>query len=213
MKFEELLKVVGDEPLFETGLLLSGDVDPSDVRRQLSRWMELGRLIQLRRGLYSLAAPFQKVRPHPFVVANRLVPGSYVSLQAALAHFALIPESVPVTTSVTVGRPGRWDTPLGTYDFRHVQKDLLQGFRRTLLTGGQEAWVAAPEKALLDLVYLEPEGDSMEYLKELRLQNLDGLDPGEVRRLAEASGKPKLRRAAERIAHLVEEEMREYWPL
>lgn len=213
MRFEELLEVVGDEPLFETGLLLAGDVDPPGVRRQLSRWTEAGRLLQLRRGLYSLAAPFQKVRPHPFLVANRLVPGSYVSLQAALAHFALIPESVPVTTSVTVGRPGRWDTPLGAYEFRHLQDELIQGFRRTPLAGGQEAWVATPEKALLDLVYLEPEGDSLEYLTELRLQNLDGLDPGEVRRLAEASGKPKLRRAAERIAHLATIETQEYQPL
>jgi hypothetical protein len=53
----------------------------------------------------------------------------------------------------------------------------------------------------------------MEYLTELRLQNLDGLDSDEVRRLAEASGKPKLRRAAERIAHLVAVETREYQPL
>lgn len=210
MRFEELLEIVGDEPLFETGLLLAGDIDPAGVRRQLSRWMEAGRLLQLRRGLYSLASPFQKVRPHPFLVANRLVPGSYVSLQAALAHFALIPESVPVTTSVTIGRPGRWDTSLGAYEFRHLQEELFRGFQRTLLAGGQEAWVATPEKALLDLVYLEPEGGSMEYLSELRLQNLDGLDPGKVRRLAEESGKPKLRRAAERIAQLTEEEMREY---
>jgi predicted transcriptional regulator of viral defense system len=213
MRFEELLKVVGDEPLFETGLLLAGDVDPTGVRRQLSRWMEAGRLLQLRRGFYTLAVPFQKVRPHPFLVANRLVPGSYVSLQSALSHFALIPESVPVTTSVTVGRPGRWDTPLGTYEFRHLRDELFLGFHQTQLAGGQEALVATPEKALLDLVYLEPNGDSLEYLTELRLQNLDGLDPGEVRRVAEASGKPKLRRAAERIAHLVEVETREYQPL
>ncbi len=213
MRFEELLEVVGNEPVFETGLLLAGDVDPSGVRRQLSRWVEAARLLQLRRGLYALAAPFQKVRPHPFVVANRLVPGSYVSLQAALAHFALIPESVPVTTSVTVGRPGRWDTPLGSYEFRHLQEELFRGFRRTPLAGGQEAWVATPEKALLDLVYLEPEGDSLAYLTELRLQNLDGIDPGEVWRLAEAFGKPKLRRAAKWITHLAEVEAREYRPL
>ena len=213
MRFEDLLEVIGDEPLFETGLLLAGDVDPTGIRRQLSRWMEASRLLQFRRGLYSLAPPFQKVRPHPFLVANRLVPGSYVSLQAALAHFALIPESVPVTTSVTVGRPGRWDTPLGSFEFRHLQEELLRGFQRTPLAAGQEAWVATPEKALLDLVYLEPEGDSLNYLTELRLQNLDGLDPGEIRRLAELSGKPKLRRAAERIARLAEAEMQEYQPL
>jgi len=210
MKFEELLGLIGNEPLFETGFLLAGNVDPAGVRRQLSRWVESGRLLQLRRGLYALAPPFQKVRPHPFLVANRLVPGSYVSLQSALAHSALIPESVPVTTSVTVGRPGRWDTPLGTYDFRHLQSELFFGYRRAMLSGGQEALLATPEKALLDLVYLEPDADSPEYLTELRLQNLDGLDLGELNRLAQAAGKPKLRRAARWIAAAAEAEAQEY---
>lgn len=213
MRFEDLLETVGDEPLFETGLLLAGDVDPVGVHRQLSRWVRAGRLDQLRRGLYTVAPPFQRVRPHPFLVANRLVPGSYVSLQSALGHYSLIPESVPVTASVTTGRPGRWDTPLGTYLFRHIQPDFLTGFRRTPLMGGMEALLATPEKALLDLIYLEPDGDSPAYLAELRLQNMDGLDLNELRRLAEASGKPKLRRAADQIARLAEIEAEEYEPL
>ena len=51
---------MGDEPLFETGLLLAGDVDPAAVYRQLSRWVKAGRLYQLRRGLYTVAPPFQR---------------------------------------------------------------------------------------------------------------------------------------------------------
>ncbi|MDX1520290.1 MAG: hypothetical protein R3264_01525, partial [Anaerolineae bacterium] len=114
MNFEKLIEIVGDEPVFETGLLLAGAVNPADVRRQLSRWTAAGRLIQLRRGLYALAPPYQKTPPHPFLIANRMVPGgTYVSLQTALSHYGLIPEYVPVTTSVTTSRPGRWDTPLG----------------------------------------------------------------------------------------------------
>lgn len=210
MRFEDLLEAVGDEPVFETGLLLAGNVDPGDVRRQLTRWEKAGRVFQLRRGLYALAPPFQKVQPHPFLVANRLVPGSYVSLQSALGHYALIPEAVFVTTSVTPGRPGRWDTPLGTYDFRHIQRELLTGYERTLLAGNQEAFLATPEKALLDLVHLVPGADSSEYLDELRLQNLDRLDLDRLRESAELSGKPKLRRAAERIARLAETEAQEY---
>jgi predicted transcriptional regulator of viral defense system len=69
------------------------------VRRQISRWVKVGRLHQLRRGLYALAPPYQKIVPHPFLVANRLVQGSYVSLQSALAHYGMIPEYVPVTYS------------------------------------------------------------------------------------------------------------------
>jgi predicted transcriptional regulator of viral defense system len=210
MVFGELLKAVGDEPVFETGLLLAGDVDPLDIRRQLSRWSGAGRLYQLRRGLYAVAPPFQKVRPHPFLVANRLVLGSYVSLQSAMAHYGLIPEAVPVTTSVTSDRPGRWETPLGAYEFRHIQGELLTGYRWMEVAEGQPAYVASPEKALLDLVYLEPEADSSRYLEELRLQHLEVLDVNELSRLAEHSGKPKLKRAAERIARLAEQEGEEY---
>lgn len=210
MKFEQLIEVVGEEPVFETGLLLAGDVDPADVQRQLSRWVQAERLYQLRRGLYALAPPYQKAMPHPFLVANRLMPGSYVSLQSALAHYGLIPEYVPVTTSVTSGRPGRWETPLGSYEFRHVQPDFLRGFRRTPLGAREEAFVATPEKALLDLVYLEPAGDSPEYLSELRLQHLEGVDLDELQRQAGVSGKPKLKRAAELISQLAVEEALEY---
>jgi hypothetical protein len=103
-----LLALVGEDPLFETGLLLAGDIDPAGIHRQLSRCVR----------------------------------------------------SVPVTTSVTTDRPGRWATPLGTYDFRHLQPEFLMGFRRTALAGGMEALLATPEKALLDLVYLEPDADS-----------------------------------------------------
>lgn len=73
MKFADLLAIVGEEPVFETGLLLAGEVDPADVRRQLSRWVRASRLIQLRRGVYLLAAPYRRVEPHPFVVAGHLV--------------------------------------------------------------------------------------------------------------------------------------------
>jgi hypothetical protein len=40
MRFEDLLEIMDREPVFETWLLLAGDVDPADVRRQLSRWVK-----------------------------------------------------------------------------------------------------------------------------------------------------------------------------
>jgi predicted transcriptional regulator of viral defense system len=199
MKFEELLQAVGEEPLFESGLLLAGNVDPADVQRQLSRWADAGKLLQMRRGLYALAPPYRKTHPHPFLVANHLVRGSYVSLQSALSHYGLIPEGVPVTTSVTTGRPGNWRTPLGIYDFRHIQADLLTGYRRIPVAAGQEAFVATPEKALLDLIYLEPGADDPSYLGELRLQHLDRTDLESLASQAAAAGRPKLVRAAEWI--------------
>jgi predicted transcriptional regulator of viral defense system len=206
MEFVRLVEIVGDEPAFETGLLLAGDVDPNDVRKQLSRWTQTGRLYQLRRGLYTLAPPFQKTKPHPFVLANRLVSNSYVSCQSALAHYGLIPEYVPVTTSVTTARPARWDTPLGSFEFRHVKVELLRGYRLTDLGDHQQAFIAAPEKALLDLIHLQPGGDSPDYVGELRLQNLDRLDMDELQRQADLADSPKLRRAAKAVIELARSE-------
>ena len=218
MEFKGLLEIVGREPVFETGLLLAGDVDPDNVRRQLSRWTAAGRIWQLRRGVYALAPPFQKVKPLPFLVANRLVRGSYVSLQSALAYFGLIPEAVPVTTSVTTQRPARWDTPLGVYEYRHVKRDLFFGYQlvdtfATLSAGlgnEQQAFVATPEKALLDLVHLQPGGDAPEYLRQLRLQNLDQLDLEQLQLYAVRTSSPKLRRAADRIVGLAGADAEEY---
>ena len=206
MEFTELLKIAGEEPVFESELLLAGDANPKDIRRQLSRWRHAGKIIQLRRGLYCLAPPFQKVKPHPFLVANRMVPASYVSLQSALANYGMIPEYVPVTTSVTTRRPDRWETPLGIFDFRHIQIDFFTGYQRVDLGEKQQAFIATPEKALLDLVYLEPGGDLLDYLVEMRLENLSRLDWQVFERLAGRIEKPKLTRAAKKIRKMADEE-------
>lgn len=210
MKFDQLIEIVNDEPVFETSLLLAGDVNAADVRRQLTRWTQAGRLYQLRRGLYALAPPFQKLKPHPFVVANRLVRPSYVSCQSALDYYDLIPEQVPVVTSVTTARPGQWETPLGSFEFRHIKTDLLWGYRLSDLGAGQQAFVATAEKALLDLIYLQPGGDALDYLHELRLQNLDRLDLERLTQQADLAHRPKLRRAVRQVMRLARAEAREY---
>lgn len=210
MKFEKLLTIVGHDPVFDTGLLLAGPIKPAYIRRQLSEWTKKGKLYQVRRGLYALAPPYQKVKPHPFLVANRMVIGSYVSLQAALGYYGLIPEYVPVVTSVTTRRPYQSKSPLGRYIFRHIKRDLQFGYQLLALGGGQEAYVAEPEKALLDLVYLEAGGHSVEYLSALRLQNLDILDIERLDQYAAKTKSPKLQQAARVIEQLAREEEEDY---
>ncbi len=213
MKFRDLLLLVGNEPLFTTDVLLVGDVSPDAVRLQLSRWVRGDKLIQLRRGLYALAPPYQRVQPHPFLIANYLLRPSYVSLQSALAYYGLIPEFTPVTTSVTTGRPRRWQTRLGRFEFRHIKKAFWFGFELTRLGQGQSAFVATPEKALLDLIHLHPGGDSLVYLQELRLQNLDTLDWERLAAYVQRMASPKLHRALHNLEHLRQAEQEMYEPL
>lgn len=77
------------------------------------------------------------------------------------------------------------------------------GYREADLGNDQSAFVARPEKALLDLVHQRPGGDRQEYLRELRLNlevpDLDALDDA-----ARAHGAPKLQRAARVVRRLAE---------
>ena len=202
MEFDSLLKLIGDDPVFESSLLLAGNIDPKLVRLQLTRWVNSGRIYQLRRGLYSIAPPYQKTRPHPFLIANHLQRASYVSLQSALAFYSLIPEIVNTTVSVTTGRPERLETPLGLYEFRHIKTDLFFGYQMTDLEG-QSALVATPEKALLDLIYLTPGGESPNYLRELRLQNVDLLDLDLLKKQSAVFDTPKMSKSVKNISQLI----------
>lgn len=206
MKWSELLEIVGQEPVFSSSILMAGDISAQDVRRQLSRWVKSGRIIRLRRGLYGLAAPYRKLDPHPFLLANAMKPASYVSRQSALTFYGLIPEHTPVVTSVTTGRPERLETELGMFFFSHVKKSWFTGYRKVEVVPGQQAFLAIPEKSLLDLIYLTPGADDPDYLRELRLQRFDRLDKGVLKKIARASGSPKLIRAAESIERLGGEE-------
>lgn len=206
MKWEALLRLLDGEAVFHSSVLLAGRESPASLRRQLARWVASGRLIRLRRRLYAIAPPYSKPQVHPFAVANRLKPASYVSLQSALSHHGLIPEHVPVVTSVTTGRPEALETPLGAFAYRHVTGRLFFGYRVADLGGGAGAFLASPEKALLDLVHLSPGGDSFDYLAELRLQTLERLDPRRLIELAERSGSAKLSRAARRLVQLIARE-------
>jgi len=209
MKFEQLIRLVGDQPVFHTGFLAAAGENLSQTRLQLSRWVASGRLIQLKKGLYVLAEPYRKVTPHPFLMANTMKKVSYVSLHSALAYYGIIPEYVPVTTSVTSQRPEEVETPLGCFLFQHIKKDWFHGYEQMDLGSGQQAFVATVEKALLDLVYLTPNADNYDFLSELRLQNLQQLNVGRIQELAERSNSRKLRRTAKLIEKFAAQEIGE----
>lgn len=201
------MRIAGDEPCFETGVLLSGKVNPDDVRRQLSRWTRAGKLMQWRRGLYSLAPPYSKTTAHPFVIANTITPGSYVSGASALAYYGMIPEYTPVTTSVTLSRPSRWASG---FIFQHMARPLFFGYTRVEIIKGQFAFLALPEKAVLDMAHLTSGSDRSEWLVQLRLQNLERLSGERLMEFAERAGKPKWDRVARLAAAMALRDNQEF---
>lgn len=203
MKFEDLLNKVADLPCFTTRFLAAGK-NLAQIRLQLSRWTKNGRLIKLHKGLYAVAEPYRKIKPERFCIANNLKSASYVSLQSALAWYGLIPEFAPVVTSVTTGRPQTIETPMGRFDFRHIHKSFFWGYQQVELTAGQTAFIARPEKALLDLVYLTPGGDNEDFIEELRIQSPEQIDKVVLREFAERPQSPKLKRAFQNIERIID---------
>lgn len=129
----------------------------SDARRYglVNRSLKDGSLLRIKRGLYTLAGQ-DAPGPHPFVIAQALLPGSYISFETALSFHDWIPETVHTTASVS---PGRKTLVRQTDSFGHFSFHPLATERFGFLIsvdrarfGSSVALVAQPLRALLDLV-------------------------------------------------------------
>ena len=204
MNFDDLLKKCSGLPAFTARFLAAGE-NLAQVRLQINRWVNDGRIIKIHKGLYTLAQPYRKNPPDSFCVSNALKSASYISTYSALSWYGMIPEFVPSVTSVTTGRPQSIETPLGRFDFRHVSKKYFWGYRQIELKSGLRAFAAYPEKALLDLIYLMPGGDTLEFIDELRLQNFERIDRVRLCQFATQFQSPKISRALANIETILDQ--------
>lgn len=142
----------------------------------VNRALKSGELHRLRRGLYLLSRPYRSYDCHPFALAHTLVPGSYVSLETALAYHGWIPEAVHVVASIVPGSKSSEfeDGLLGRFSFHPLatqQGHFLELVARVVMTQ-QAVFVAQPMRALLDLVCLsKQEWQGTEWLEHgLRIE-------------------------------------------
>lgn len=111
------------------------------------RLVQEGVLLRLKRGLFCVNPQYSKKVVNPGVVANMLYEGpSYVSLEAALSYYGLIPERTMGVTSVVTGRSKEFNTPLGWFRYQTLPESLFPIGVRTV----DGYLMASPEKALCD---------------------------------------------------------------
>jgi predicted transcriptional regulator of viral defense system len=130
---------------------------------QLLRLLEESGLVRrLRRGLWALRPTVDPFSVPPYLTAPF---PAYVSFWSALARHGMI-EQVPRQIFVaSLDRTQRITTTVGTYSIHHLAPELFDGF------GGSEeiGYVATPEKALFDTVYLGAPRGSQVLQPELEL--------------------------------------------
>ncbi|MEI6647792.1 MAG: hypothetical protein WCP12_17280 [bacterium] len=193
MNFEELVRLTSDLPCFQTSYLSAG-TSLSQVRLQLDRWEKAGKVVKIAKSVYTLAPPYIKISPSPFAISSLLRPSSYISLHSALGFYGIIPEYVPATLAMTTGRPWQVQSPYGRFVFRHIKDTLFFGYKQHLMDR-QTCFLATPEKALLDLLYMTPGAASSSFIDSLRLQNCDQLRPEILCAFAEKMKSKKIDRA------------------
>ncbi len=196
MDWEGFLKITGEFSVIDTENLFTGSSDLFSISVQISRWVKTGKLIQLKRGIYLLADPYRKVDIYEPHIAAILKRPSYISLEKALEYHNLIPEAVTVYTSITTKRNARFSSKAGTFDYRHIKDTLFWGYS-SLTMNKQTGFMASPEKALLDFFYLNHADTSLEYLEELRLQNVEKIHIKKLQEYAQRFAKPKMVRVAQ----------------
>lgn len=209
MKWEEFLEKFGDLPIVEPQLVRVGAKNPESIHTQLRRWSNKGKLVKLARSKYIIAEPYRKRELPVEYLANQIVYPSYISLEYALDYHHLIPETAHIVTSLTTGRPQKYQNPEGRFHYRHVKGSMFWGYYSETLMG-LEVILAKPEKALLDTFYFWTGPITRKKIQGLRLQNLDKIDPSILREFAERSNSKKLIKGSKKFLDFRKDFLEEY---
>lgn len=207
MQWKEFLKKFSDRPLFHSSMLGIFDDDWSKIQIQLTRWSKTGKISQIRRGWYLIEKPYrQKAVPLPFI-ANQVVHPSYISLEWALQYYQMIPESVPNLTSMTTTRRTEFFFKDHLFTYHYVQPLLFTGYIQEEYETSS-IYIAYAEKALFDKIYLftQREKFSLDWLRELRLQNLEEFDLSRFQSYSNKTKKTGLNQYIELTSRFIREQ-------
>jgi predicted transcriptional regulator of viral defense system len=123
---------------------------------------EAGLVRRIRPGLWALRPEIEPFALPPYLTAPF---PAYVSVWSALARHGMI-EQIPRSISVvSTARSRRARTTLGVYEIHHIVPELFDGFTGSTASG----YIAMPEKALFDTVYLRAPAGGTLHLPEIEL--------------------------------------------
>jgi len=167
--YMELRDNVAGMPLFSWQVLKMFSGGRQELKNQLSRWKQSGKLLALRRGFYILNEKDRKLSPSRLFIASEMYKPSYVSLEYALSFYGIIPEKVATLTCITTKKTQVFENSFGTFSYRHVKPECFTGFTAKKDESGLTYLFAEPEKAVVDFIYLNQsklKGDGIEVLRE-----------------------------------------------
>lgn len=181
--YSELLAL--QRPVIETREAATRLQTSGENATQRLRSLEKAGLVhRLARGLWAFDANLDPKVAAPYLTAPY---PAYVSFWSALAEHDMI-EQIPRQIYVaSLSRTKRAETPLGTFSIHRLPPELFDGFEGTPARG----YLARPEKALFDTVYVRAPRGKRVYFPELSLP--DGFDETRLEQWIERLTDPRIR--------------------
>jgi len=203
-----------DMPIIFTKDLFNTEVKKMQLMcNQLSRWRQKGLIIKLKRGAYILNEADRKYNLSLQFIANQLYGPSYVSVEFAFNLYGLIPEKVSDVTSVTTRKTMVIKNDLGIFSYQHIKPDAFRGFKLLKEDSGLTVFIAEPEKAVVDFLYLNlskiPIDNIAIFKDSYRFQNLEQLKMDRIIELSKLFNNPKLMKVAANFCDFIKEEVKQ----
>ena len=154
MDFRKMIKEYAEAPI-SRHLILEVLKDYQRPNDKISELLKSKALIAIRRGLYIIGPKLDFPTPEPFLIANHLRGPSYVSLEAALSYWNMIPERAYEISSVSLKTSKLYKTSVGRFSYQQLKTPYYSyGIKNIKYSAKQTMLIASQEKALCDKVVL-----------------------------------------------------------
>ncbi len=117
-----------------------------------ARYVKKGYLIRFRRNFYILREKWDTLdKEEKFVLANLIEVPSYISLMTAMEYYGITTQiQRDFIESISIHRTKEVEIEENVFNYTRINKQLYFGFVRK-----ENFFIATPEKAFLDALYLE----------------------------------------------------------
>lgn len=142
-------------------------------RNKIGLLMKNGEIVRIKKGLYVFGEAWRN-RPISLEMAANLIYGpSCISFEYALYRYGLIAERASIITSLAIGRCKEFETPIGSFHYRSIQKNKFGvGIEYREIEGEGGYFIATREKALADLVSTIRRSLSLDELRFFLLEEM-----------------------------------------
>lgn len=152
-------------------------LDYQQTKNLVTKLVKNGWLVRIKRGLYAISDFSSRgyLNLSPYVVANLLLPESYVSFESALAYHGMFDQLTQKTVSISLKMHKSVELSGITYSFIKTKPDYFFGWQNVAIES-LTASIATPEKALADMVNFHKSQYLIDLVIEKLIEHKDSVD-------------------------------------